>query len=104
MQIVAGQCMHCDDPPCVRVCPTGASYINEIGGIVEVDNTKCIGCRYCMLACPYDARYFDEEAGVVDKCTFCVHRLDAGETGIRRYLSQPQLHHRLTGRRRHGTS
>ena len=79
MQIVPGRCMHCDDPPCVRVCPTGASYINDVGGIIEVDNDKCIGCRYCMLACPYDARYFDEDAGVVDKCTFCSHRLAVGK-------------------------
>lgn len=70
-------CHHCTNPPCERVCPTGATYRRE-DGLVLIDYDRCIGCRYCMQACPYDARYFDEESGVVDKCTFCVHRLDAG--------------------------
>lgn len=70
-------CHHCTNPPCERVCPTGATYVRA-DGLVLVDYDLCIGCRYCMEACPYDARYFDEESGVVDKCTFCVHRLDAG--------------------------
>jgi len=73
-----GNCMHCDNPPCERVCPTGATYRRE-DGIVLINQDICIGCRYCIQACPYDARYFDEEKGVVDKCTFCVHRLDAGQ-------------------------
>ncbi|MHB1134908.1 MAG: sulfate reduction electron transfer complex DsrMKJOP subunit DsrO [Chloroflexota bacterium] len=73
-----GNCMHCENPPCLRVCPTGATYQRE-DGLVLMDEGKCIGCRYCMQACPYDARYLDEERGVVDKCTFCVHRLDAGQ-------------------------
>ena len=60
------------------VCPTGATFRRE-DGLVLVNYDDCIGCRYCMMACPYDARYFDEERGVVDKCTFCVHRLDAGQ-------------------------
>ncbi len=77
VQIEPGQCMHCDNAPCVRVCPTGASRVVE-GGIVVVDADDCIGCRYCMEACPYDARYFHEESGTVDKCTFCHHRLQAG--------------------------
>lgn len=71
-------CHHCTNPPCERVCPTGATYRRE-DGLVLIDYDVCIGCRYCMMACPYDARYFDEERGVVDKCTFCVHRLDAGQ-------------------------
>jgi Fe-S-cluster-containing dehydrogenase component len=79
MRIEPIQCMHCDSPPCVRVCPTGASHIPDgFGGIVMVEPDKCIGCRYCMLACPYDARYFDEEKGTVGKCTFCLHRLGEG--------------------------
>jgi Fe-S-cluster-containing dehydrogenase component len=78
MRIEPGQCMHCDDPPCVQVCPTGASYIGRMGGVVRIDAERCIGCRYCMQACPYDARYYDEERGVVDKCTFCAHRVAAG--------------------------
>ena len=72
------QCHHCDEPSCVRVCPTGASWQRK-DGIVLVNYDECIGCRYCMIACPYDARYFNEEEGVVDKCTFCVQRVDKGE-------------------------
>lgn len=71
------QCMQCDEAPCVRVCPTGASYRNE-QGIVLVDSDECIGCRYCVEACPYEARYFDRESGTVDKCTFCTARLAQG--------------------------
>jgi tetrathionate reductase subunit B len=71
------QCMHCDDAPCVRVCPTGASY-RDASGVVLVDSDDCIGCRYCIEACPYAARYFDEASGTVDKCTFCLPRVAAG--------------------------
>jgi len=73
-----GNCMHCNNPPCERVCPTGATYQRE-DGLVLIDQNKCIGCKYCILACPYDARYMDESKGVVDKCTACVHRLEKGE-------------------------
>jgi tetrathionate reductase subunit B len=69
--------MQCDNPPCVRVCPTGASFV-DADGIVLVNAADCIGCRYCMQACPYGARYFDEASGTVDKCTFCRHRIDEG--------------------------
>ena len=72
------QCHHCDEPSCVRVCPTGASYQRE-DGIVLVDYDACIGCKYCMIACPYEARYHHPETHTVDKCTFCVHRVDKGE-------------------------
>ncbi len=75
--IAPSQCMQCDDAPCVRVCPTGASYRSE-NGVVLVNSDDCIGCRYCIEACPYDARYFDEESGTVDKCTFCTQRVAAG--------------------------
>jgi tetrathionate reductase subunit B len=77
VQMEPGQCMQCANPPCVRVCPTGASYIDR-DGLVLVNPANCIGCRYCMEACPYDARYFHRESGTVDKCTFCRHRIDEG--------------------------
>lgn len=72
-----GNCMHCDNPPCVRVCPTGASYKRE-DGIVSINQEKCIGCQYCIQACPYGARFLNEETGVVDKCSFCLQRLEKG--------------------------
>ncbi len=88
-------CQHCEDAPCVKVCPAEATYKREDGGIVLVDYSKCIGCRYCMAACPYSVRVFNwaepqripdfsygmvegRPRGVVEKCTFCVHRLDQG--------------------------
>ena len=82
-------CQHCADPPCVDVCPTGASF-KRADGIVLVDQHTCIGCRYCVMACPYKARSFvhapvtDQKTdvprgmGTVEGCTLCVHRLDAG--------------------------
>jgi len=77
VQFEPGQCMQCENPPCVRVCPTGASYVDP-DGIVLIRAEDCIGCRYCIEACPYDARYHHEESGTVDKCTFCRHRIDQG--------------------------
>ncbi len=71
------RCNHCDDPPCVRVCPTGASHVIE-GGIVKVTHEECIGCGACIEACPYEARYFHPD-GYVDKCTFCDHRTSKGQ-------------------------
>ncbi|MCL2882909.1 MAG: 4Fe-4S dicluster domain-containing protein [Coriobacteriia bacterium] len=68
---VMTQCQHCEDAPCVHVCPTGASHINA-DGVVLIDTTRCIGCRYCVVACPYDARVIDKDAGVAEKCSFCV--------------------------------
>jgi molybdopterin-containing oxidoreductase family iron-sulfur binding subunit len=82
-------CQHCEKPPCVDVCPTGASF-KRADGIVLVNKHTCIGCRYCMMACPYKARSFihetleDQKAhaprgkGTVESCTLCVHRVDAG--------------------------
>lgn len=68
-------CLHCEDPPCVPVCPTGASFKRQEDGIVLVDYDKCIGCKYCTWACPYGAREFDEQQKVVKKCTLCVDRI-----------------------------
>lgn len=74
-------CNQCNRPPCVRVCPTSASYKNKKNGIVMIDIKRCIGCKTCMAACPYDARYFKEETRSVDKCNFCFDtRLSRGET------------------------
>lgn len=96
-------CLHCQNAPCADVCPVAATY-QRGDGLVVMDYDRCIGCRYCMVACPYDVRRFNWEArsdenpyhpewgsteverrarGVVEKCTFCIHRLDRGlEQGL----------------------
>jgi dimethyl sulfoxide reductase iron-sulfur subunit len=96
-------CLHCAKAPCVRVCPVGATWVRP-DGLVDMDYDLCIGCRYCQVACPYDARRFNwreptgdnqyaptwgsteqprRARGVVEKCTFCVHRIDrALEQGL----------------------
>ncbi len=85
VQTIPMMCQHCENPPCVDVCPTNASMKRE-DGIVLVDKHACIGCRYCMMACPYHARSFIHEKttdqkyprgqGTVESCTLCVHRID----------------------------
>ena len=90
VQSLPMMCQHCENPPCVDVCPTGAS-MKRADGIVLVDRHICIGCRYCMMACPYKARSFVHEPltdqnpevprgkGCVESCTFCVQRVDRNE-------------------------
>ncbi len=68
-------CLHCEDAPCVTVCPTGASYKRAEDGIVLVNEDACIGCGLCAWACPYGARELDPAAGVMKKCTLCVDRI-----------------------------
>ncbi len=70
-------CNHCDHAPCVNVCPTGASH-KEADGTVQIDRSRCVGCKACIAACPYNARYINEEHGFADKCTFCQQRIKAG--------------------------
>lgn len=128
-------CMHCEKPPCVEVCPVGATYRDKDRGLVLQRYERCIGCRYCTTACPYGARYFNwskpdyggklrEEAlnpdphpqvkkrykGIVEKCTFCVERLDRIEAKAekeRRSITDDELHNICTcvrtcmGRARH---
>ncbi len=93
------RCNHCGDPPCVPVCPSGASYVREKDNLVLIDQDQCIGCGTCIVACPYDMRFMPESArgyygehttpyeqatyqkwqkGTVQKCTLCVHRIDKG--------------------------
>ncbi len=68
-------CLHCEQPLCVTVCPTGASYKRSSDGIVLVNEDKCIGCKLCSWACPYGAREFDITVGVMKKCTLCIDRI-----------------------------
>jgi len=64
-------CQHCENAPCVYVCPTGAAYKDEKTGIVDVHHEKCVGCGYCLAACPYQVRFFHPENKSADKCNFC---------------------------------
>jgi molybdopterin-containing oxidoreductase family iron-sulfur binding subunit len=89
-------CNHCENPPCVRACPTQATFKRESDGIVLMDFHRCIGCRFCMAACPYGSRSFNfrdprpfvgeqnkefptRMKGVVEKCNFCAERLAVGK-------------------------
>jgi len=72
-------CNHCQDSPCVQVCPVGATF-DSPDGVVLVDESYCLGCRYCVQACPYGCRYIHPEKRTVDKCTLCYHRITRGLT------------------------
>ena len=78
MQIRSERCNHCDDPPCVDCCPTGASHVEPLFKTVQVAPNRCIGCKACVAACPYGARYIHPD-GYADKCTFCLHRVKEGK-------------------------
>jgi molybdopterin-containing oxidoreductase family iron-sulfur binding subunit len=71
-------CMHCENPPCEKVCPTTA-ISQRTDGIVLIDQDKCVECGYCAWACPYQVPQHNREAGVVEKCTLCAHRVDQGQ-------------------------
>ena len=77
LTITSERCNHCDLPPCVTCCPTGASHVQDFGKVVLVDHGKCIGCKACLAACPYGARFIHPD-GYADKCTFCMHRVERG--------------------------
>jgi tetrathionate reductase subunit B len=76
-QFLPRLCNHCEDAPCVSVCPTKAAHKRD-DGIVLIDYDICVGCGYCIVACPYDARFRNPIDGVANKCTFCAHRVDKG--------------------------
>ena len=71
------RCNHCENPPCVEICPVKAMYQRE-DGIVEFDGNQCIGCKACLQACPYDAIHIDPDSGTAAKCHYCAHRVDLG--------------------------
>lgn len=75
---VSMSCNHCDDPACVRVCPTGAMHKDADTGLVSVDADKCIGCGYCHMACPYNAPKVDRAVGHSVKCDGCADRVAQG--------------------------
>ena len=74
---LVNRCNHCDDAPCVTICPTRALYKRE-DGIVDFDSSRCIGCKSCMQACPYDAIYIDPHTHTAAKCNYCAHRTELG--------------------------
>ncbi len=71
------RCNHCDDAPCIEICPTVALF-RRSDGIVDFDSERCIGCKSCMQACPYDALYIDPNTQTAAKCNFCAHRVEVG--------------------------
>lgn len=97
-------CNHCENTPCVQLCPVGASFVSP-DGLVLVDEKRCIGCSYCVQACPYGSRFIHPEKHVASKCTLCYHRLVRGETtacvqncptGARQLGDRKALHDRVS--------
>jgi Fe-S-cluster-containing dehydrogenase component len=82
MEIRSERCNHCDNPPCVYCCPTGASHVEDFGKTVQITANRCIGCKACVAACPYGARFINPK-GYADKCTFCMHRVKEGDPAFR---------------------
>ena len=78
MYFLPVQCQHCENPECVKVCPTEASHVAE-DGTIQIDKDKCIGCQFCAMACPYGVRYLNQTERVVEKCTLCEQRTSQGE-------------------------
>jgi tetrathionate reductase subunit B len=74
---VPKMCNHCADSPCTQVCPVGATFQSP-DGVVLIDKTYCLGCRYCVQACPYGCRYIDPRTNTADKCSLCYHRITKG--------------------------
>lgn len=79
---VSMSCNHCDDPACVKVCPTGAHFKRKEDGLVVIDTQKCIGCGMCAKACPYGAPVLDEAAKKMRKCDGCLDRIKAGKSPL----------------------
>jgi Fe-S-cluster-containing dehydrogenase component len=71
------RCNHCDDAPCMSICPTKSLFRRD-NGIVDFDSERCIGCKSCMQACPYDALYIDPNTQTAAKCNYCAHRIEVG--------------------------
>lgn len=82
-------CMQCENPSCIDVCPTKATFKTK-EGVVLVDATRCFGCQYCIWACPYEGRALNPNTKVVEKCTLCVDRLEAGEQPLCCYTCTTQ--------------
>jgi Fe-S-cluster-containing dehydrogenase component len=76
---VPKMCNHCAHSPCVQVCPVGATFESP-DGVVLIDKSRCLGCRYCVQACPYGCRFIDPRTQTADKCTLCYHRITRGLT------------------------
>ncbi len=77
VEFLPSLCNHCDDPPCVPVCPVQAIFKREDGAVL-IDSETCIGCGYCVQACPYEAVFINPQTQVAEKCTFCTNRVEKG--------------------------